>query len=100
MSLFWVYDLPTWLFGALTVTIGLAGLYITRKWVRAVHGERYSHNDVVGSYLGAVCVFDGITLGLIAVASWQAYSDANTRIGEEAAAVGALYRDVSSLPDP
>jgi hypothetical protein len=55
---------------------------------------------VVGSFLGAICVFDGITLGLIAVASWQAYSDANTRIGEEAAAVGALYRDVSSLPEP
>jgi hypothetical protein len=104
MNLYWVYDLPTWLFGvltiAVTVTIALAGLYITRKWVRAVHGERHSHNDVVGSYLGAICVFDGITLGLIAVASWQAYSDVDTRIGEEAAAVGALYRDVSGLPDP
>ena len=104
MNLYWVYDLPTWLFGvltiAVTVTIGLAGLYITRKWVRRVHGDRHSHNDVVGSYLGAVCVFYGITLGLIAVATWQAYSDVDTRVGEEAAAVGALYRDVSSFPDP
>jgi hypothetical protein len=50
--------------------------------------------------LGAVCVFYGITLGLLAVAAWQTYSGVETQVGEEAAAVGALYRDVSSFPDP
>jgi hypothetical protein len=104
MNIYWVYDLPNWLFGvliiAVTVAIGLGGLYATRKWVRRVHGDRHSHNEVVGFYLGAVCVFYGITLGLFAVATWQTYTDVETRVGEEAAAVGALYRDVSSLPDP
>jgi hypothetical protein len=104
MNLYWVYNLPNWLFGVLTVAVtmavGLAGLYVTRKWVRRVHGDRHSHNEVVGFYLGAVCVFYGITLGLIAVATWQAFSDVDARVGEEAAAVGALYRDVSSFPDP
>jgi hypothetical protein len=104
MNLYWVYNLPNWLFGVLTVAVtmavGLAGLYVTRKWVRRVHGDRHSHNEVVGFYLSAVCVFYGITLGLIAVATWQAYSDVDARVGEEAAAVGALYRDVSSFPDP
>jgi len=104
MNLYWVYNLPNWLFGVLTVAvttaIGLAGLYVTRKWVRRVHGDRHSHNEVVGFYLSAVCVFYGITLGLIAVATWQAFSDVDTRVGEEAAAVGALYRDVSGFPDP
>jgi len=65
-----------------------------------VHGDRHSHNEVVGFYLGAVCVFYGITLGLLAVATWQAYTDVETRVGDEAAAVGALFRDVSSFPDP
>jgi hypothetical protein len=104
MNMYWVYDLPNWLFGVLTivstVAIGLSGLYATRGWVRRIHGDRHSHNEVVTSYLGAVCVFYGITLGLFAVATWQNYTDVETRVGEEAAAVGALYRDVSSLSDP
>ena len=104
MNFYWVYDLPNWLFAvltvALTIAIGLGGLYATRRWVRRVHGERHSHNEVVGLYLGAVCVFYGITLGLVVVATWQNHSDVDTRVGEEAAAVGALYRDVSSFPDP
>jgi hypothetical protein len=104
MNMYWVYDLPNWLFGvltiAVTVAIGLGGLYATRKWVRSVHGDGHSHNEVVGFYLGAVCVFYGITLGLLVIATWQTYSDVETRVGEEAAAVGALYRDFSSFPDP
>ena len=101
--MYWIYDLPNWLFGTLTLAVtaavGLGGLYATRRWVRRVHGDRHSHNEVVGYYLGAVCVFYGITLGLLAVATWQTYTDVGTRVGEEAAAVGALYRDVASFPD-
>src|ERR1700732_426436 len=104
MNMYWVYELPNWLFGALTIAltevIALGGMYATRKWVRRIHGGEHSHNEVVGFYLGAVCVFYGITLGLLAVGTWQTYSDVETRVGEEAAAVGALYRDVSSFPDP
>jgi hypothetical protein len=104
MNLYWVYLLPTWLFAiltiAVTVLIGLAGLYATRKWVRRIHGSEHSHNELVGFYLSAVCVFYGITLGLLAVATWQNYTDVETRVGEEAAAVGVLYRDVSGFPDP
>jgi hypothetical protein len=104
MSLYWVYDLPAWLFAvltiAITVAIGLAGVYATRKWVRRVHGSQHSHNDVVGYYLAAVCVFYGITLGLLAVATWQNYTDVENRVGQEAARVGVLYRDVSGFAEP
>jgi hypothetical protein len=58
MNIYWVYDLPIWLFGALaiavTVAIALAGFYATRKWVRRVHREQHSHNDIVGFYLMVV----------------------------------------------
>ena len=71
MNVYWLYDLPTWLFGllsvAVTVAVGLVGFYATRKWVRRVHGAEHSHNEIVGFYLGAVCLFYGITLGLVAV---------------------------------
>ena len=40
MNVYWLYDLPTWLFGllsvAVTVTVGLVGFYATRKWARRV----------------------------------------------------------------
>ena len=102
--MYWVYDLPSWLFAALTiavtVAIGLGGLYATRKWVRRVHGDDHSHNEIVGFYLGAVCLFYGITLGLLAVGTWQAFPDVDTRVGEEASVLAGLYRDVSCLPDP
>jgi len=72
MNMYWLYELPNWLFGVLTIAVtaavGLSGLHTTRRWVRRVHGDRHSHNEVVGYYLSAVCVFYGITLGLLAVA--------------------------------
>ncbi len=104
MDLYWVYNLPIRLFGflivAVTVTIGLAGFGATRKWARRVHGDEHSHNDIVGFYLGAICLFYGITLGLLLIGTWQAYSDVDSKVGEEASVLAALYRDVSNFPDP
>jgi hypothetical protein len=104
MNIYWVYDLPNWLFAVLTVAvavaIGLSGFYATRKWAQRVHGDEHSHNDIVGFFLGAVGLFYGITLGLVAVGTWQTYSDVDTKVDQEASAVAALYRDVSSFPDP
>ena len=93
-----------WLFAALTiavaVAIGLTGFYATRKWVRRVHGDEHSHNDIVGFFLGTIGLFYGITLGLVAVGTWQNYSDVDTKVDQEASALAALYRDVSSFPEP
>jgi len=104
LNMYWVYDLPNWLFATLTVAvaivIGLAGLYATRKWVRRVHGDEHSHNDIVGFFLGTVGLFYGITLGLVAVGTWEAYSDVDTKVDQEASALAALYRDVSNFPEP
>src|SRR5215469_1156118 len=104
MNLYWVYDLPNWLFGALTVAVfvalGVSGLFVTRGWVRRLHIVDHSHNDIVGFYLSAVTVFYGITLGLFAVGTWTAFSDAEGKVDHEAAALAALYRDVSGYPEP
>ena len=60
MNMYWLYELPNWLFGVLTIAVtaavGLSGLHTTRRWVRRVHGGRHLHNEVVGYYLSAVCV--------------------------------------------
>jgi Protein of unknown function (DUF4239) len=104
MSMYWVYDLPSWLFGLLTVafivSFGLAGLFSFRKWVRRLHGVDHSHNDIVGFYLAAISVFYGVTLGLLAVGTWTTYSDVEAKVDREATAIGALYRDVGVYPEP
>jgi hypothetical protein len=104
MTMYWVYDLPNWLFGALTIAVFLAfalsGLVLTRAWVPSLHHESRSHNDVVGAYLGALTVFYGITLGLLMVGVWGTFSDAGTKVDGEAAAMAALYTDVGGYPQP
>lgn len=104
MTMYWVYDLPNWLFGTLTVAlfvaVGLLGLYPTRRWVKRHHRQDHNHNDIVGFYLAAVTVFYGITLGLLAVGAWTTYSDVQSKVDREAESLSSFYRDVGGLPDP
>src|SRR5215469_11885650 len=100
----WIYDLPNWLFGTLTVLIfcafGLIGLVATRKWVPSLHHATLSHNDIVGYYFGAVTVLYGITLGLLMVGVWSAFTETEEKVDREAGSLAALYRDVSLYPEP
>ncbi len=104
MDFYWIYTLPNWVLGVLILgaftAIGVAGLYGTRGTVRRLHGAGQSQNDVVSYFLSAVTVFYGITLGLVAVGTWQTYSDAQNRVDHEAVALGGLYRNISAYPEP
>jgi hypothetical protein len=104
MNVYWIYLLPNWIFGTLTVlvfvVIGLAGLYLTRGWVPRLHHADHAYNDIVGFYLAAVTVLYGITVGLLAIATWTSYSDAQGKVDHEAVALGGLYRDVGAYPEP
>jgi hypothetical protein len=103
MNFYWLYDTPNWLFASITmgvfVAFSVAGLALTRAWVARAFG-RHHDNDIVSYYLATVGVFYGITLGLIAVGTYQNYSDVESKVAEEAASVGGIYRDVSSYPEP
>jgi len=50
MTMYWVYDLPTWLFGTVTVigfvAFGLAGLYILRGWVQRIDNGHHAYNHI------------------------------------------------------
>lgn len=104
MNLYFVYDLPNWVFAILTIALyvgfGLAGLAITRKWVRRLHLIDHSHNDIVSFYLAAVTVFYGITLGLVAVGTWGTFSDVSSRVDSEAQIISSIYRDAGSYKEP
>ncbi len=104
MNLYWVYDIPGWLFATLVIStcisIGLVGHRLTARWVRRILGNSGEYNDLVYTTLATVGVFFGITLGLISVGTWQNFADVNTNVNQEAAALGVLYRMATVYPEP
>jgi hypothetical protein len=104
-SIYWIYDIPTWLFAVLTVlafvAVNGAGFLVTRGWVRKqVTDDPHDHNEFVSYFFAGISAFYGITLGLVAVGAWQTFGEVEKAAAMEAAALGALYQDVSNYPDP
>ena len=101
--MYWVYNLPNWLFELLTVfcfvAFSVAGVLLTRRWVRRIH-VLHSHNDIVGFYLAAITVLYGVTLGLLAIGAWTIYTETEAKVAQEAAALYTLYRSAGNLPEP
>jgi hypothetical protein len=104
VNLYWVYDLPNWLFATMVigtfVGIALVGQNLTQGWVKRIAGNNGKYNDLVSTTLATVGVFFGITLGLISVGTWQNFADIDANVNQEAAAVAALYSSVSNYPEP
>lgn len=104
ISLYWIYDIPNWELFLLMVgvfaTVSLGGLYLTRPLVRRLVDGSDHYNDATNYYFTAVGVLYGLTLGLIAVGTWQNFNDADAKAAKEASSLGALYRDVDGYPSP
>ena len=102
MTMYWIYDLPNWQMALLIMgaSIGLAeaGLFASRPLTRRILGETGRHNDVVSYFLAGIGVLYGLALGLIAVATWQDYSDVDALVSKEAASLARLYRDLDGYP--
>ncbi len=101
--MYWVYDLPNWFFELLTiglfVVFSLAGLLLTRSWMRRIHVQR-SHNDIVGLYLAGLTVLYGVSLALLGVGAWTTYTETEAKVSQEAGSLSSLYRSLRSLPEP
>jgi hypothetical protein len=80
--------------------IALFGLVLVRRHILPRLHYHDGVNDAVSGTVQAIGVFYAITVGLIAAGVWTTYSNASDLISHEAVAIGALYRDVSSFPDP
>lgn len=104
MNLYWVYDLPNWLFATMvmgtTIGIALVGQRLSQRWVKRIAGNDGHYNDLVNTTLATVGVFFGITLGLISVGTWQNFADIDANVNQEAAAIAGLYSSVSNYPEP
>lgn len=101
---YWLYFLPLWLSGMITVLVfcafGITGLLLTRRWVPSLHQVNVSYNDIVGCYFSAITVLYGITLGLLMVGDWSTLTETQDRVDNEASTLAAFYLDISEYPEP
>lgn len=101
---YWIYDISTptlaLLFSVFFVVFTWTGTIHVRPFLRLFVRRQPDNNDLVGHILSCYCVFYGLLLGLIAVAAYQNYTDTDKTVSQEAAALTALYRDISGYADP
>ncbi len=104
MNFYWVYDLPNWLFFVITIGvfifISLLGAFLFSSKLEKWLGLTVEHNSIVSTFLGMSGVFYGITLGLIAVGTFENFNSTEDKVNNESSALAALYRDVSILENP
>ncbi len=96
--------LPAWLCGFIIVgafvLIAVAGLPLF-QWLTAgrLRITEEQNNDII-FFASAIAVFYSLTVGLIAVGVWTAYSNVGDIVSAEATSLGTFYRDVSGYPEP
>ena len=101
---YWIYDIPTWtaaaLFAATFVGVSWFGAIFICPLLTRFFPKQRGWNDIVGYFLSFFSVIYGLLLGLLAVATYQNLSDVDKTAALEATSLAALYRDVSSYPEP
>ena len=102
--MYWIYDLPNWqlasLICATTSLFAMAGVLLTRNFVRGRLGPEPGSNDLVSYFVSAYGVFYGLMLGLIAVGTYESFSEIESNTAHEAAELAALHHDFLSYPEP
>ncbi|MFI9507618.1 hypothetical protein [Nocardia sp. NPDC052566] len=96
--------MPTWA-GYLVIT-GIivagtcVGVLLARPLVLKIFGPEPGQNELITMVLTVGGIFYGLLLGLVAVAGYESYSEAESVVADEAASLGTLYREVSAYPEP
>ncbi|GGN97150.1 hypothetical protein GCM10011610_62890 [Nocardia rhizosphaerihabitans] len=78
----------------------MTAILLSRQTVQRAFGPEPGWNETVTTVLTVGGVFYGLLLGLIAAATYESYDAAQSRVADEAAAVGTLYHEVSACPEP
>src|SRR4051812_22482059 len=99
-----LFDLPLVVAGPVVISalclFSVFGLLLVRRRVLPRLRIEKSDSEFTGAMLQSVMVFYGLAVALIAVTVFQTYSDTSKVVTGEATALNALYRDVTSYPDP
>ena len=78
----------------------VVGLLVVRRRVLPRLQVDVADSEFTGSMMQSVLVFYGLAVALIAVTVFETYSDTTKVVTGEATALNALYRDVTSYPEP
>jgi hypothetical protein len=101
---YWIYDISTVWLAVLMAVVFVGFSWLGCLFVRPVLHKRVTFerdkNEILGAILSCFGVFYGLLLGLIAVGVWENFSEVEDTTHKEAAAIDALYHDVSVYPEP
>jgi len=97
-------DAPLWL-GMTLFCVGFVALscgilLALRRWVARVAKDRSEWDRVLSYAVGAYGVFYGVTLALIAAASYSTYADVDQVALDESSSIAVLYRSAEDFPEP
>ena len=99
-----LFDLPLLIAGPLIIgalcQFAVIGLVVVRRRVLPRLRVQVEDSEFTGSMMQSVMVFYGLAVALIAVSVFQTYSDTSKVVTGEATSLNAIYRDVSSYPEP
>jgi hypothetical protein len=101
-----IQEAPAWVIGPVCVlgfvVPAMVGLWLVHRGIhqRIKLGETLIDNGVVGWFFSGSLTIYGITLGLIAISTWERSSDVAGIASREAATIAALYRDTSGFASP
>jgi len=100
----WLYNLPLWMAGFLTVLLFAGSAVVGLFCFRHLVGKRLQlgvhTNESIIFFCSMIGVFYSLTVSLVAVAVWGTHSEVEGIVSQEAASLAALYRDISGHPDP
>jgi len=103
MNFYWVYDIPEWQFfvlcNLLFISFSLLGTFIFSSKFEKMFSLSAEHNSIVSTFIATSGVFYGITLGLIAVSTFENYNSVESTVNNESSSIASLYRDVELLED-
>jgi hypothetical protein len=103
MNFYWVYDLPEWQFfvlcNLLFISFSLLGTFFFSSKFEKMFSLSAEHNSIVSTFIATSGVFYGITLGLIAVGTFENYNSVESTVNNESSSIASLYRDVELLED-
>ncbi|MEK6336324.1 MAG: DUF4239 domain-containing protein [Acidobacteriota bacterium] len=99
-----LFDIPLWIAGTVIIAtlclFVVFGLLLVRRRVLPRLRVDAGDSEFTGAMLQSVMVFYGLAVALIAVTVFQTYSDTQKVVTGEATALNAIYRDVTSYPEP
>ena len=99
-----LFDVPLWIAGTAIIGVlclyAVLGLLLIRRILLPRMRVKSGDSEFTGAMLQSVMVFYGLAVALIAVTVFQTYSDTTKVVDQEAITLSAIYRDVTSYPDP